>query len=328
MKDPYKSEIYEFVKNNNVLGLQKYLNWKIDAQEIDVSKLRETLSTKRIWLNGNHILEDWKFWPQTLETIKFLLEESKDDSAWEWDNGSSTGKRWAEIWTSVGTWVVGGIWEEVNEKSDEPENLNKFNKKVFKVLKRQCKAVVKELGLTIYNYDLNPVIRVDLKAEENYWTYWYKTESINLHNFVDDNWVFDIEWFKEMVIKKNKEYNDALKADYEMRQEEQKFLSTIKWIKYSIEDLYWEKDKWAFYEAFFERFKENNILQFDQYTNFSWGDLVLNFNTKVKGWEWRTQRINKSELKWEDWKYSEEIFKEKLRGIVTKIVEEKFKMYT
>lgn len=74
LKEPYRTEVNWFVKNNDVLGLQRYLNAKIDSGAIDRTKLESALSAKSIWLRDGHLLEDWKFWPQTMETIKVLAE--------------------------------------------------------------------------------------------------------------------------------------------------------------------------------------------------------------------------------------------------------------
>lgn len=74
LKGPYKTEVNWFVKGNDILGLQRYLNAKIDSGSIDKIKLESALSAKNIWLRGGHLLEDGKFWPQTMETIKVLAE--------------------------------------------------------------------------------------------------------------------------------------------------------------------------------------------------------------------------------------------------------------
>lgn len=76
LKEPYNTEVSDFIKQNNIKWLQKYLNSKIDSWEIDLAGLRDALTRKGIWLEGgNHIREDNKFWPQTLETIRFFAKE-------------------------------------------------------------------------------------------------------------------------------------------------------------------------------------------------------------------------------------------------------------
>ena len=77
LKEPFNTEITNFIKKNDIEGLQKYLNQKIKDWKIDVDKLKEALEAKRIRFDGS-ILEDWKFGPQTLETIKFILQQQEE----------------------------------------------------------------------------------------------------------------------------------------------------------------------------------------------------------------------------------------------------------
>lgn len=77
LKEPFNTEITNFIKKNDIEGLQKYLNQKIKDWKIDVDKLKEALKAKRIRFDGS-ILEDWKFGPQTLETIKFILQQQEE----------------------------------------------------------------------------------------------------------------------------------------------------------------------------------------------------------------------------------------------------------
>ena len=75
LKDPYKSEIRNFIKEDKIRELQEYLNKLIDDNVIDKSELKRVCEGKGIWLYENgHILTDWKFWPQTMEVIKMLKE--------------------------------------------------------------------------------------------------------------------------------------------------------------------------------------------------------------------------------------------------------------
>lgn len=75
LKEPYNSEVSGYIEQNDINWLQKYLNSKIDSWEIDLPSLRDALKARWIRLRGNHILEDGKFWPQTLETIRFFAKE-------------------------------------------------------------------------------------------------------------------------------------------------------------------------------------------------------------------------------------------------------------
>jgi len=65
---PHNDKVTEFLTSNNVEWLQHYLNENIT----DKVGLKERL--KKMWISYNgKILEDWKFGPQTLEALKFLL---------------------------------------------------------------------------------------------------------------------------------------------------------------------------------------------------------------------------------------------------------------
>lgn len=77
LKEPFNKEITDFIKSNNIEGLQKYLNQKIKEWKIDVDWLKAALKAKKIRFDGA-ILEDGKFGPQTLETIKFILQQQEE----------------------------------------------------------------------------------------------------------------------------------------------------------------------------------------------------------------------------------------------------------
>ena len=78
LKEPYHTDISRFIRNKDILWLQKYLNEKIKEWKIDAKKLEEALKAK--WIRFDWaILEDWKFWPQTLEAIKFILEQQEEE---------------------------------------------------------------------------------------------------------------------------------------------------------------------------------------------------------------------------------------------------------
>lgn len=114
LKEPYKTEVNWFVKNNDVLGLQRYLNAKIDSGAIDKTKLESALSAKSIWLRDGHLLEDWKFWPQTMETIK-VLAELPEDSWSRWSQEADEGLEESDFQAVLKS---AGIEEEYNKLSN------------------------------------------------------------------------------------------------------------------------------------------------------------------------------------------------------------------
>lgn len=74
LQEPYNSDISDFIKKRDIKGMQEYLNKKIDDWEIDKVELENYLSGKKIRFDG-HILVDWKFGPQTLYTMKFIIKK-------------------------------------------------------------------------------------------------------------------------------------------------------------------------------------------------------------------------------------------------------------
>lgn len=78
LKEPFNTEISNLIKSRNILGLQNYLNQNIAQGKINSQQLMNSLRNKGIRFNGK-ILEDGKFWPQTLETIRFITQEHKEN---------------------------------------------------------------------------------------------------------------------------------------------------------------------------------------------------------------------------------------------------------
>ena len=75
LPEPYNSEVSRYVERNNIRWLQEYLNDRMDSWEIDLDGLTRALNVRNIPFTDGHILEDDKFWPQTLETIRFLIRQ-------------------------------------------------------------------------------------------------------------------------------------------------------------------------------------------------------------------------------------------------------------
>ncbi len=78
LKDPYLSDIVWYIKKNDIEWMQKYLNGKIEDWKINKEELEKYLKDRGIRLNSWKILEDWKFGPQTLYTMKFIIEEVQE----------------------------------------------------------------------------------------------------------------------------------------------------------------------------------------------------------------------------------------------------------
>ena len=85
LEDPIKTEISDFIKKGDIKWMQEYLNKKIDDGEIDKDELGNFLRWKGIRFDG-HIDVDWKFGPQTLYTMKFIVKKQLIDSDSSTDN--------------------------------------------------------------------------------------------------------------------------------------------------------------------------------------------------------------------------------------------------
>lgn len=117
----YKNKIEDFIKNDKIEDLQKYLNSLIDSWVINKDQLVNNCSERWIWLRDWHIFEDGKFWPQTFEAIKCLSSTSE----WWSENGD---KDWDKDW-------VEDKWNDDKEKSDYDEIVEWRDKKLYKVKK-------------------------------------------------------------------------------------------------------------------------------------------------------------------------------------------------
>ena len=210
------------------------------------------------------------------------------------------------------------------------ENLEKFNSKVFEILKEDFKEVLNELNLSeykmVYGGNQNPKLWVLLKTKEKYW--WFqKTEWkwVNLHNFVTEDWILDKNKLKLTIKKMNDDYEEQVKLENQEKENSEKFLTDIRKATFSFSDLFWNVTESINYKAFFNEFS-NWMLKISSKTTFQWDKLKVELN---KGWPnlpgWlRWHEIDKNSLKWEDWKYSIEAFKKEMKKIVDKIVEENF----
>ena len=150
----HKTKIEDFIKNNKIEDLQKYLNGLIDSWAINKEQLINNCNEKWIWLRDWHIFEDWKFWPQTFEAIKSLTNLSAWWESWSIVTEQST---WASVWNgdvkeqsqtvevneTIGTFSnrkcrirtidsVDGLPSDYKRK--DPENYDPSNKDTYPIL--------------------------------------------------------------------------------------------------------------------------------------------------------------------------------------------------
>ena len=73
LPEPHNQNVTRLLKSNDVKWLQQYLNQNVS----DKQGLKKALNAK--WISYyNKILEDGKFWPQTLEALKFLIANNSE----------------------------------------------------------------------------------------------------------------------------------------------------------------------------------------------------------------------------------------------------------
>lgn len=125
LEEPFNRDVTNLVKAGDVRWLQTYLNSKIDSGDIDGAKLKQALKLKWIWLNShNHIRVDGKFWPQTLEALKFLIENNPEEPkkpkkpTKPIEGGGQ--KEEKETWD--GSWIYNEMSEQMGKLSDRDRN--------------------------------------------------------------------------------------------------------------------------------------------------------------------------------------------------------------
>ena len=299
IKEPYSSEISSYLKSNNIAWLQEYLNSKIDSWDIDASKLKAALTPKGIWLYANnHIKVDWKFWPQTLETLKFLVKESQDPS-------SSLGTwSWTETWSW--TW-----WEEVYEVDED--KTEKFTSDKFNTLKRKASALLPNKVSIVYSQSPNPENpEFTLKIDDKYNWSVVKYVKLNFHDYINGDTFYD-----------NKFKNEVRRIKEEWYEE----ITFQNWIeknnKYTLEELFPGESSSIMLTEFFEKFWNSKLKISNASFDVDGDKLHFYFDKRFfDSAKWCYQEIDKKDLKWEDGKYSEEKFKDALRDIVRRVANE------
>lgn len=120
----YRKEFSKYLKNNDIKWLQHSLNEKISDWEWNdelMRKYKEYLKSKGIWISNNHIFEDWKLWPQTTETLRFVSQNRSLLHRWQkkWRDGKKLVKK-----------IFFGIDEDKSNNKEKPDVKNKDGKKV------------------------------------------------------------------------------------------------------------------------------------------------------------------------------------------------------
>lgn len=325
IKEPYSSEISSYLKSNNIAWLQEYLNSKIDSWDIDASKLKAALTPKGIWLYANnHIKVDWKFWPQTLETIKFLVKESQNDpdAPWDWQPTRKIANG-ADWWNNnpANGWDVRENAEWGNNEPFSKEKFNAFIETTRPILMKLWLTYVSTWGWIITN---NPEFDVMKYSNGR-----HVTKTFNFRDFVEGN-TFLAEKLENTL---KSEMDKAMQEDTIEREEYSNaynFVGKIKGKKYSLKDLNLENNN-----------QDADLLTLlnefpDQKVRIDWhgGCTFYNANTKkfrielnrknFNSKDWCVREVSREEFKDSEWNYSEDVFKQKLAQRIQDIAKEYF----
>lgn len=122
----HKNKIEDFIKNDKIEDLQKYLNSLIDSWAINKDQLVNNCREKWIWLRDGHIFEDGKFWPQTFEAIKCL--SSSTSEWWSEDGNKDKAKEGTTDWNK-------DKWKDGKEEYDYTKPIEWRDKRLYKAIK-------------------------------------------------------------------------------------------------------------------------------------------------------------------------------------------------
>ncbi|HOG15604.1 MAG TPA: hypothetical protein PK674_03370 [Candidatus Absconditabacterales bacterium] len=128
LTEPYKSEVSDLIKANNVKGLQAYLNEKIKNNLSISQNLKEALAQKGISFRNNQILEDGKFGPQTLEALKCFIRECDGDRPVKEPVDEPVDKPVESSEKEKG-WDFSWILQEMADKIEDVEDTGAINNK-------------------------------------------------------------------------------------------------------------------------------------------------------------------------------------------------------
>ena len=340
LKEPHKSKISEFIKSNQVWELQKYLNGQIDSKAIDQSQLESTLAQKRIWLRSGHLMEDWKFWPQTFETIKFLAattkwsNNDKDKKTSEWTKNTKNA-----VNSSQGSNKTENKWEqipEVERYEDRLAILNRINesKNDFKIKDHSGKEYTFQASLLNPSANASKDVSKNIKFEVKWkngsmsWQPTIASFELNCGKLLDKNWKFNKEYWEKTILPdvkaKLKSQIDAYATWTECVQYLTTHCRTQKRLfpEVTVDDIskYWQLQR------YFKMFEENKF-EFDSTsTVFKNGKIYLQIDNISRQKSYHKAENNSSlivdpkELCNANWKYNTTKANKKIRSIIEWII--------
>lgn len=275
------------------LESEGYNVWKIDWMLWVATK-----AAVRDFQTNQWIKVDWDPGPETISKLLNVLwvDQSKDNQEKNIDGDDN---KW---WDPK----ENGDWESKEKVKDWVDRTEKFKADKFKSLRDKAKFLLPDK--VSFAALSNPEFTVKIEDKYNNWNV-VKYVKFNFHDYLEGDIFQEDKLAADIKEAKDEWYDERTFQDFIMHN------------KYSLEDLFpWRTvSLWKFFSKF-----RWNKLTIDN-VDFSWDKVYFQFDKKwFNAAKWCDQEIDKSELK-DGWRYSQDKFKDKLRDIVTKIVDENFK---
>ena len=306
------------LKNNNNTEAKEIDWYKINLNDwITIWKYKDWM-----WYELNIPGVEWEFyaykWRKDGEETILFWDPTKESGIWDHITVERT-EWWITVKLKEKNKINATDKAEPKRESNEniEQNTTKINDDLYKELMKKTESILKDYIITPEHY--NPEFRL---------VKYLGTEPIdykfNFHDFLSsDGKKLDEEKLKETVESKMNELIQEREIQNEIKNDNNKFLSNIRWKIYSIEDILWEwydKDDLTL-KAFLSKF-DNNKVEIDKDTKIEWDTLILEFDIKWKNKESeRTiQKIELQDIINTEGKIDEQLFNKKLAEIINEIV--------
>lgn len=332
-KYPYWFENDDLKKNNTE---SKEIDWyKINLYDwITIWKYKD-----QMWYELNIPGVEWEFyaykWEKDSKATILFWNPVKNSGIWKYVTVERT-----EWWITVklkgkNKTDTSDKTESIRTSSESVEkNTTKINNSVYNELIKETEGTLKNYTILSDNANwwysssgsFNPEFMVRKKLGTNYDE--HVDYKFNFHDFLSsDGKKLEKEKLKETVESKMNELAQERQREKEIKNDNDKFLSNIRWKIYSIEDILWEwydKDDLTL-KAFLSKF-DNNKVEIDKDTKIEWNTLILEFDIKWKNkkLKWTIQKIELQEIRNTEWKIDAQLFKKKLAEIINEIVNNYF----
>lgn len=295
--------------------------------------------------------KDWMWYELNIPGVKWKFYAYKwkkdgEETILFWDPTKESGI-WDHITVERNEWWITVKLKEKNKinATDKAESnydtsesveqsTTKINDSVYNVLIEETEGILKDYTILSNNVNwwhsssesLNPEFMVRKKLGKNYDE--HVDYKFNFHDFLSsDGKMLEKKKLKETVEAKMNELTQERQRENEIKNDNNRFLSNVRWKKYSIEDILWEwynKNDLTL-KAFLSKF-DNNKVEIDKDTKIEWDTLILEFDTKWKNKksERTIQKIELQDIRNTEGKIDKQLFNKKLAEIINEIVNNYF----